>query len=177
MMTVQSPERKSKCCQFLSQKWRKKNTFLLYFTPEIWISESVNYESMGQYIVLNQLLTSLTFHTTFKNTTTLLRLGKRKEDNEPSRLTHFTSTQAKQENTIIKIEAVQPWRLSCLLGGLQLFVHVGMVAFQYVTYCCLRNQVMLSSHSLQLEVGSCYVFKQPNKLSTDVKFKCVKPRR
>ena len=115
MMTVQSPERKSKCCQFLSQKWRKKNTFLLYFTPEIWISESVNYESMGQYIVLNQLLTSLTFHTTFKNTTTLLRLGKRKEDGEPSRLTHFTSTQVKQENTIMSRTKKNSGSLRCIL--------------------------------------------------------------
>ena len=60
----------------------------------------------------------------------------------------------------IELEVVQPRGLSCLLGRHQLFVHVGMVAFQYyVTYCCLRNQVMLSSHSLQLEVGSHIVFR------------------
>ena len=59
----------------------------------------------------------------------------------------------------IKLEVVQPRGLLCLLGRHQLFVHVGMLAFQYVTYSCLRNQVMLSSHSLQLEVGSHIVFR------------------
>ena len=77
--------------------------------------QSLHYKSMGQYIVSNQLLTSLIFHTTFKNTTTLLRLGKRKEDNEPSRLTHFTSTQAKQENTIMSGTNENSGSLRCIL--------------------------------------------------------------
>ena len=46
----------------------------------------------------------------------LYQAGKKKEDDEPSRLTHFTSTQAKQENTIIEIEVVQPRCLSCLFS-------------------------------------------------------------
>ena len=96
-------------------KMKKKKTPFFTISRLKFEFQSLHYKNMGQYIVSNQLLTSLIFHTTFKNTTTLLRLGKRKEDNEPSRLTHFTSTQAKQENTIMSGTNENSGSLRCIL--------------------------------------------------------------
>ena len=64
MMTVQFPERKSKCYQFLSQRWRKEKHLSSLFHARklnfrVWITKTIR-----QYIVSNRLLTSLTFHTT-----------------------------------------------------------------------------------------------------------------
>jgi hypothetical protein len=45
---------------------------------------------------------------------------------------------------VIDIEPVLPERLSRLLGVLHLFVHLGIVTFQYVTHRCLRLGILMA---------------------------------